>query len=151
MVETEYLCMQSQYLQCWPIFLKTSEISPGMLSGTHPNWCHLCIIQYLDLLRLCAGEGLFTRLLEFITSSHLDLIFPPGHLVITFALIARCSIVLEKKHSLSQICSWMVARSCARRMFLYHLCMPMFLGKIVRVSPLPWLKVTPHDLRMLYC
>ncbi|CDQ77094.1 unnamed protein product [Oncorhynchus mykiss] len=77
---------------------------------------------------------------------------PPSHLVITFALWQDAPSYW-KRHCSSQNCSWMVGRSCSRRMCWYHsLFMAVFLGKIVS-EPTPLAEKQPHmnGLRMLYC
>ena len=68
----------------------------------------------------------------------------PSHLVITFTLC-------WKRHCSSPNCSWMVGKSCSRRMCCYHsLFMAVFLGKIVS-EPTPLAEKQPHTWMVPGC
>lgn len=159
---------KSQYLQCWPFFFKTSAIRPGMLSINFwaTSWlmaAHSCIINAWSLLEF-VGFCLSTRLLRIDHKFSMGLRsgeFPghgpkismfcsPSHLVITFALWQGAPSCW-KRHCSSPNCSWMVGRSCSRRMCWYHsLFMAVFLGKIVS-EPTPLAEKQPHTWMVSGC
>ena len=162
--------MQSQYFT--PFFLKTSAIRPGMLSINFwvSSWlmaAHSCIINAWSLSEL-VGFCLSTRLLridhngtmgfsmgfrsgEFPGHGPKKLMFcSPSHLVITFAL-CQGAPSCWKRHCSSPNCSWMVGKSCSRRMFRYHsLFMAVFLGKIVS-EPTALAEKQPHTWMVSGC
>ncbi|KAK6302461.1 hypothetical protein J4Q44_G00268160 [Coregonus suidteri] len=117
---------------------------------------HSCIINAWSLSEF-VGFCLSTRLLRIDHKFSMGLRsgeFPghgpkmsmfcsPSHLVIPFALWQGAPSCW-KRHCSSPNCSWMVGRSCSRRMCWYHsLFMAVFLGKVVSEST-PLAEKQPH-------
>lgn len=74
----------------------------------------------------------------------------PSHIVITFALWQGAPSCW-KRHCSSPNCSWMVGRSCSRRMFWhYSLFIAVFLGKIVS-EPSPFAVKQPPTWMVSGC
>lgn len=72
------------------------------------------------------------------------------HIVITFALWQGAQSCWKRYCSSSTV-SWMVGRSCARRIFWYHsLVMAVFSSKFVS-EPSPWGEMEPHTWMITGC
>ena len=154
---------KSQYLQRQPIFFKTSTILPGMLSINFwaTSWqmaAHYCVIDAWNLSDF-VGICLSTRFLKIDHKFSVRLRtgeFPrhgPKPFSYHFCFIARCSFMLEKALCSSPNCSWMVGRSCSRRMLWHYFIHACVLRQNSEWAHFLSWETAPHmnSLWILYC
>ena len=159
---------KSQYLQCWPFFFKISAIRPGILSINFwaTSWlmaAHSCIINAWSLSEFVwflfvhlpledwpqILNGIKVWGVSWPWTQNFNVLFPEP-LSYHFSLWQGAPSGW-KRHCSSPNCSWMVGRSCSRRMFWYHsLFMAVLLGKIV-IEPTPLAEKQPHTWMVSGC